>query len=103
MDKFLSVRLRELRKIRNLKQKQVADLIHIHASMISAYENGLKNPSYNTLIKLSRLYGVTVDYLIGSETVKGDILSELKGKSRLMMIEVAETLIKYIPQEEDYD
>lgn len=58
-------RLRELRAERNMTQKQVAERIGGTASIVSAYENGIRQPSYEALIRLARLYGVSTDYLLG--------------------------------------
>ena len=61
----LRTKLRELRKERNWTQGQVAERIGGTASIVSAYENGIRQPSYEALIRLARLYGVSSDYLLG--------------------------------------
>lgn len=33
--------------------------------MVSSYENGIRQPSYEVLIKLARLYNVSSDHLLG--------------------------------------
>lgn len=60
-----SARLRELRKERGLTQSQMAGRLGVTPSMVSAYENGIRQPSYEVLIKIARLYGVSSDYLLG--------------------------------------
>lgn len=59
-----SEKLRVLREARNLTQKQVADRVDISKAMISAYETASKAPSIDVLIRLARLYSVSVDYLV---------------------------------------
>lgn len=54
-----------LRKERGGTQGQVAERIGGTASIVSAYENGIRQPSYEALLRLSRLYGVSTDYLLG--------------------------------------
>ena len=61
----LADRLRELRQERGWTQGRVAERLGVTPSVISAYENGIRQPSYEVLIKLARLYGVTSDYLLG--------------------------------------
>lgn len=61
----LGIRLRELRKERGMTQGQVAQRVGVTASVVSAYESGIRQPSYGALIKLARLYGVSSDYLLG--------------------------------------
>lgn len=61
----LGLRLKELRRERNWTQGQVAERIGVTPSIISAYETGIRMPSYEALLKLIRLYGVSADYLLG--------------------------------------
>lgn len=61
----LGTKLRELRRERGWTQAQVAERIGGTASVVSAYENGIRQPSYEALIRLARLYGVSTDYLLG--------------------------------------
>lgn len=63
----LGERLKNLRKNRHLTQKQLATLLHIHHSIISAYENGSRTPSLDVLILLSDIFHVSTDYLLGKE------------------------------------
>lgn len=60
----LSVRLRELRTTRKLTQAQVARSVGVTRAVISAYETDIRQPSYDVLIRLALLYGVTTDYLL---------------------------------------
>jgi len=59
------LRLRRLRQSRNMTQQQLADRLRLTKSVISAYETDLRMPSYDILIKLSTIFGVTTDYLLG--------------------------------------
>lgn len=61
----LGLRLKELRYERKWTQGQVAERIGVTPSVISAYETGIRMPSYEILIKLVRLFGVSSDYLLG--------------------------------------
>lgn len=62
---YLSVRLRQLRLDKHLKQEQVARMIGVTKGAVSAYENDLRQPSYDVLIRLANLYRVSTDYLLG--------------------------------------
>lgn len=59
--------LREIRVNRKLKVQEVADYLCCLPSVYSRYENGKREPSVDVLIKLSKLYSVSVDYLIGND------------------------------------
>ena len=59
-----SQRLKQLRTTKHLTQGQVADRIGVTASMVSSYETDIRLPSYEVLIRIANLFGVTVDYLL---------------------------------------
>ncbi len=57
-------RLRDLREDRDLKQKQLAELLQIHQTTYSDYELGNLNIPVGTLHQLADFYGVSIDYLL---------------------------------------
>ncbi|MGN1420634.1 MAG: helix-turn-helix domain-containing protein [Eubacterium sp.] len=57
-------RLRDLREDRDLTQQQVADLLFINRRTYAAYENGVNSMTPETLIKIAKIYEVSVDYLL---------------------------------------
>lgn len=63
----LDERLYSSRMNCNLSRKQVAELVRVSESLIGLYENGNRQPSLDTLIKLANLYKVSTDYLLGCE------------------------------------
>ena len=58
-------RIRDLRIDRNLSQREVAELLNVKQNTYSQYEIGVLNYPVDVLIKLSRFYGTSVDYLLG--------------------------------------
>lgn len=60
-------KLKTLRIQNNLTQAQLAAKLDLTKSVISAYENGLRMPSYEVLITIARIFKVTTDYLLGLE------------------------------------
>lgn len=62
-----SQRLKQLRKEKHLTQAQVAERIGVTASMVSSYETDIRLPSYEVLVKIATLFGVTVDYMLCRE------------------------------------
>ena len=54
----------ELRKKNNLTQKQFAKKIGCLDIQISHYENDKMVPSIELLIKMSQIFGISVDYLV---------------------------------------
>ena len=50
-----------------MTQRQLAQLIGVTKSMASAYETAIRYPSYDILIRLASVFGVSTDYLLGLE------------------------------------
>ena len=59
--------LKTLRLKENMTQAQLAQKLGLTKSVISAYETGLRLPSYDILIHIARIYNVSTDYLLGIE------------------------------------
>ena len=60
-------RLKTLRLKKNMTQEQLARKLGLTKSVISAYETELRQPSYDVLIHIAKIYNVTTDYLLGIE------------------------------------
>lgn len=58
-------RLRDLREDHDLSQRKLAQMIGMSQTGYSKYETGENDIPTNILIKLSHLYDVSIDYLLG--------------------------------------
>ncbi len=56
--------LLEIRKNKNLNQQKVAMDLNISRESLSYYENGKRSPDVEMLLKFSKYYNVSIDYLI---------------------------------------
>lgn len=65
MIELLGDRLKELRTISRYSQSKVASIIGVNKKQISAYENNIRQPSYDILLRFASLYRVSTDYLLG--------------------------------------
>lgn len=63
-------RLKELRRQSGLTQQQIADRVGVSKSVISFYELRERSPSPEVLAKLSYVFNVSTDYLLGIERGK---------------------------------
>lgn len=63
----MNEKLKLLRKEMGVSQKVVAKAIGITLSAYSNYEQGLREPSNEILVKLCKYFNVTADYLLGLE------------------------------------
>lgn len=64
------LKLRELRLRANLSQQNVADTLGISQQAYANYEAGKREPNNEALSKLSDLFNVTTDYLLGKTDIK---------------------------------
>ena len=58
------LRLRELRKLKGLSQKEIAQSLGVTQSLISAYEKGERVPPIKKLLRLADILGVTIEELL---------------------------------------
>ena len=64
MGNFQSV-LKSLRKANGLTQDELAKILKISRSTIGMYENGSREPDYETLEAIADYFNVDIDYLLG--------------------------------------
>ena len=62
-------RLRDLREDRDLSQTQLAKLLGMSQTGYSKYETGENDIPTHILIKLSRFYNTSIDYLLGESNI----------------------------------
>lgn len=60
---MLGDRLKELRKNKNISQKDICEYLDIQQNTYSGYENNKHIPDLNILIKIADYYKVSLDYL----------------------------------------
>lgn len=70
-------KLVQLRKEKGLTQIELAEAVNVSRQAVSKWESGGALPSTENLIFLSKLYGVTIDYLVNDESEK-PVLTETK-------------------------
>ena len=64
--------LREIRKKKGLSQVKVAMDLNISREALSYYENGKRSPDVEMLVRLSRYFNVSIDYLITGHEFKNE-------------------------------
>ena len=63
-------RIKELRTEKGLLQSDVAKYIGKSERIVGFYEKGERDPNTDTLIKLSELFEVSIDYILGKSDIK---------------------------------
>lgn len=101
-------RIRELRKEKGWKQSELGKLLNVQEAAISKYESEKIPLTNDTLIKLSKIFDVSVDYiLLLTNNRKNEELETNNGEKQLLdtyrklsrtnknkIIERAETLLE---------
>ena len=59
--------LKQIRKERKLTQLKVAMNLNISREALSHYVNGKREPSIELLVKMSRYFNVSIDFLINGK------------------------------------
>lgn len=62
----------ELRKNARLQQKEVAELLKVQYQTYRNYESGASEPPAEMLVRLSKLYEIPVDIIIGADDYSKD-------------------------------
>ncbi len=89
---MFSEKLKALRTAKKMSQKDLADKLGVAKSVVSFYESGDRSPSYDILIKISRIFNVTTDYLLGIERERMLDVSDLSEDSIAVVNTVIEAL-----------
>ena len=63
-------RLKDLREDNDYTQDFVAKYLKINRVVYNRYENGIREIPISLLIQLSRLYNVSIDYIVGISNEK---------------------------------
>lgn len=79
MIKDLPNKLKSLRLQYGLSQKQVAEILDISPSIVSAYETGERTPSTDVILSLSCLFQCSTDFLLGKQMEQPKIVLNTEG------------------------
>lgn len=88
--------IKELRKEAGMTQEELGEKLGVIKQTVSSWEKGISEVSNDTLITLSRLFGVTTDYLLGlakgGNTMLGKRINELRKSSGMTQEELGKKL-----------
>lgn len=65
---MISERIRELRAKNGISQAELARKLDVTRSSINAWESGLSTPTTQYIVALSKLFHVSTDYLLETQT-----------------------------------
>ena len=93
----IGARVKHLRELNNLSQSELAAMINVSSSSVSMWETDKREICQDELIKLSNIFKVSTDFLLGIDTEANAIdvafynqLGELTPEQKLDIIKYAE-------------
>lgn len=63
-------RIRAIREDQDLKQRELAGILHISQRAYSGYETGYRNAPVEVYIRLAEFYDVDMNYILGTSEEK---------------------------------
>ena len=88
----LGSRIKTLRIEHRLTQQQLANLLGVTKAVVSAYELGSRSPSYDVLIRIAQVFGVSTDFLFGLSKGKTIDISDLSDKNAALVTDLVQAL-----------
>ena len=88
----LSEKIVNLRKARNMSQEELAEKLGVSRQAVSRWEVGSALPDASNILQLSKLFGVSADYLLNDD-YKGEAPAPIRSKS---VSSLAGTFVKKI-------
>lgn len=89
-----SQKLKKLRLSKNYSQQALADKLSVTKSLISSYEQDLRLPSLDMLIKISNEFGVSTDYLLNLDRQKSINVEQLTDEQIAIISNTVNEFIK---------
>lgn len=66
----LGKRIKFLREEKDVRQEDIGNILNVSKSAVSQWENDLRTPDMDVVIKLSDFFNVSTDYLLGQTDIK---------------------------------
>ena len=84
----------ELRKEKNLTQKELAEKINVSDKAVSRWETGKGFPDVNSLLALSNFFRVSVNELLAGKRLEEEKINEIAEKNVIQAIKAKENSVK---------
>ena len=83
----LGERIKILQEEKHISNKEIADLLHVAKNTVSGYVNDKSEMTFEALVKVADLFGVSTDYLLGRTDVP-EIPLRLSDSERRMILDL---------------
>ncbi|MCC8102726.1 MAG: helix-turn-helix domain-containing protein [Clostridiales bacterium] len=94
---ILSEKLLTLRTRAGLSQEELAEKLNVSRQSVSKWESGTSIPGIDKILEISRIYGISTDYLLKDEMeeLPGDVVADVYHPEEVREISV-ETATEYL-------
>lgn len=86
-------KLQTLRRTKGMSQEQLAEQLNVSRQAISKWELGESMPDTENVIRLSKLFNVSIDYLLNDEFQSDDDIPAVKENRQLLKSEYHKKLL----------
>lgn len=76
---MINLKLAELRKMHNLTQQELGEILNVSHQTISKWETGVVQPNWDICDKMATYFGVSVDILLGRVSLKQEYIPSKSG------------------------
>lgn len=81
----LGERIKKLRKMNNITQEYLAELLDTSRVSVSFWETDVNLPSIDKIVQLSDIFHVTTDYILKGEAMTSPVLARLQEDQALFV------------------
>ena len=89
----IAEKLQTLRRTKGMSQEQLAEQLNVSRQAISKWELGESMPDTENVITLSKLFGVSIDYLLNDEFQSDNDIPAVKENRQLLKSEYHKKLL----------
>lgn len=94
-------RIKELRAEKNILQSKLASLLTVRQNTVSNWETGRSEPDQDALREMSKIFGVSIDYILGNTDIKNPLTSEDMNGLTEKQIKILEMMGQMTSQQQD--
>ena len=77
MNDHIGIKIKELREQRQMTQTELAQKLNVSKSVISAYEKGIRMPSFKVIKDMSTVFDIPESYLLVRDVNETSILIDI--------------------------
>lgn len=94
-------RIKELRQENDILQSDLAKRLKVGQATISNWETGRYEPDQDALREMSKIFGVSIDYILGNTDIKKPLTSEDMSGLTEKQIKILEMMGELPEQDQD--